>query len=912
MKKIKSKSTLIPLNGSGIKAKCYKDGIWQWRLESDIQPRIRRFISFIAETSAQSGEALGLYAARLVAMDGIHPSSLASIGSQLAAPYKAFDGFYLEWKEQVPPRTERRSISRLTMAARPHERQGDEVVGTTIEESLSGSLKEFLGAAKTYQDVPDAFSELALDALCWWYQCVPAPMFAHLAGLQHLSALPRSALARKINKQAVVHESTADAEALDTNSDLGYTAELVYTVLTTEAEDISDVLITEIEKSLQLEIGETDGLAKRRWAKSIGDAKAKAERNGAGTSLVLAWLLHLCEHGTRIEPNLACSTIKKYFSHAAIPLWKTLKTLQASDKGPESWDIDELQQQYKTLKDKTSPWAQKTMASSLASFHYFLQEWFELPALSVRLHDDIPLAEVSAQAVWDFEIALVLQWLDQVEDERLQTAGKIILLIAWEAPARTNELMRLRLSNIRHGVDMRGIPCMEIEIARMAKLGRLKSSSAQRRLTIHDPNTIDLIKRWSHQRAAEGSASDGLLFGEPTSPHKLYRPGSVTSLLNQMLKMATGEKDVRIHTLRHSAISRMMEDCLQSSAPLDLNRYAAIAAHSGHASAATSFRSYFHTYEAPLRQGLDFGMMNCVPLTADKVVHHLHITPSALRQRRSRSGIPESQFLWQQLQLLPCDAVLPSISDTFKWQSVDTSSPRPKLKNELTVATALQWLLAWEKGVSTGTIALIYGCSEQRLSLVAEQLLEFGKSFLTKTRPRLGRDKARAIHNFKDILEQADVDLRTAKESKFHELSQWLEQTQRPDDLLKFQEAWLSSLKGTHIALAEKTKSIRLLNCLKEAGVPGEFLRIGIEKSATNIGLPNRAGQTATDAFRTAYGMNPRSTTVEKCSGRPAAYLQWDAPAHVQKPRGRTASISGLNVWMLAVTTYLIYMECVA
>lgn len=500
------------LKSAGIWSEKDRIGLWQWRGSSEVQPRIRRFSAFILGVLASSVQGAGTLSARLVGLDGIRPRSLHEILRQGVVPYLDQDKVMLEWEDLVPPRKERRVLCRLTAAVWPSTVNESGVIAYIAPPNLVSGLADFLEACATYRNLSDRAMELERDAFCWWYQGLPAPFFAHQTGLQVMSAVPRSALARRCKKLAVIHPATDGQNVDDSDTDIGFTAELIESVSFSEGSDRSPVVLQQ-GLDLMTAVGqEVDGVTKRRWAQSLFDLQSRAQATGPITSLLLAWGIDLCENGTVARSNLACSTVRQYFRCAPLPLFEALRLVtQKGDSG--EWNTEDMHTIYVALIAAQSSGNKKTTASALTSFHNFLTEWFDLEPFTLGLHAEVPMARVHAQVIWPHEIDLVMSWLKQVDDERVRNAAMIMLGIAREAPARTNELMRLRLANIREGQDQQG-PCLEIEIARLARFGRLKTRAAQRRLTIQDETTLDLIQSWVARRIGEGAPTSAFLFGD--------------------------------------------------------------------------------------------------------------------------------------------------------------------------------------------------------------------------------------------------------------------------------------------------------------------------------------------------------------------------------------------------------------
>lgn len=135
---------------------------------------------------------------------------------------------------------------------------------------------------------------------------------------------------------------------------------------------------------------------------------------------MIAWAIDLIESGSIQQPNSPKKTLSTYLHKALEPLFLALSHLPKSDDG---WDIDDLDNLYRSLISAEPPGSQKTMASALSNFHHFLQTWLDVPPLRNSLRADLPLAEVKAIVVWPHQIDRALSWVDLVTDDaRLTTA----------------------------------------------------------------------------------------------------------------------------------------------------------------------------------------------------------------------------------------------------------------------------------------------------------------------------------------------------------------------------------------------------------------------------------------------------------------------------------------------------------
>lgn len=892
-------------------------GLWQWRVSREVQPRIRRFGTFIAEVLAHPTMGTPALAARLIAFDGITPTALQEIEKQRSIPYRTGDDVQIEWEATSPPRTERRTLSKLTAAVWPisEHQPGEEASAASAE--LSKGMEEFLSTSRVYRMLESQVEELERDAICWWFQALPPPLFSHLSGLQVLSALPRSALARARKKMAVVYPQDVDAEIDSSETDLGLTAEMIDSADAATGSDKNAMILKQGIEFLVTTRNEPDGTSKRRWAQNLHTLKSGAESAGPITSLLLAWCIHLCERGTVFESNPARTTVRKYFVCAAEPLFEVLRMLP-EDFDSQEWSAENMRDRYLELMSAQSDGNKKNMANALTNFHAFVVDWFDIEPMGKGLHSGVPVARVQAQIVWQNEVDLLTSWLHNVEDERIQNAATIIIKIAYEAPSRTNELLRLRRANFRQGKDEQG-EFMEIEIARSARQPRLKTKAAQRTLSVRDLSTIELIQEWVDRRRREGAAMDALIFGDPNDDGKVYRGAAITSLLNRLLKIVTGERDAHIHWLRHGAVSRKMSPDLSSSALFDMNRHVIAANGAGHVTPVSSFRTYFHTYEWCLRVWLDAALQENIALTSATAASLLGVKPASLRQQAHRKATPIEEFLWWRLREMSIGKASLDVTATFNWCAPELPMLVPHSHSKMTVTTALSIAQQLCTGVTEQSLALRCGVAESAITQMNAKFQNFCLEFARRCWPRLFTLRGKGPASFSDALSLANFDLERAKQHKYQKLEDWFSREQDFNLVRRAIASWLACRVGDYLALDREGQVLDLFQMLMAAKVDPTELRLCISVAAevdpaTTLSAKHCstqelvARQSARDDFLTIFGVYPRETFPHAHSGLPGAYLQWDSPGHLDQPSSASGSCAGLDAW-LAATVVLIFIK---
>lgn len=902
---------------AGLRPEQDEVGLWQWRITDEVPPRIRRFSAFIAEVLAHTTPGTPALSARLVAFDGITPSALQEIEKQRRIPYRTGTDVQIEWEATSPPRIERRSLSKLSAAAWPIDIQPEGVEVDIAAAELSRGLDEFLATSRVYRTPGNQATELERDAICWWFQTIPAPLFSHVTGLQVLSALPRSALARARKQMAVARAQDEDAARDNSETDLGLTAELVDSADTATGSDKNSLVLQQGIEFLVTTRNEPDGTTKRRWAQNLHTLKSGAQAAGPVTSLLLGWGIHLCEHGTVFECNPARTTVRKYFACAVESLFEVLRMLPKNLDSQE-WSAERMRDHYLALMAAQSDGNKKNMAIALTNFHAFAVEWLDIEPLGKGLHAEVPAAPVQAQIVWQNEINLITDWLRSVEDDRIKNAATIILKIAFEAPARTNELLRLRLANFRQGQDGQG-DIMEIEIARCAKQPRLKTKAAQRTLCVRDRTTITLIQDWADWRKREGATMDALIFGDPNDDSKVYRGAAITSLLNRLLKIATGEPDAHIHWLRHGAVSRIFATDLCSSGAIDLNRHVIAATGAGHATPVSSFRTYFHTYEWCLRMWLDAALQETIALTSATAANLLDVKPASLRQQAHRQDTPIQDFLWWRLREMPVEKEFPDVTATFNWCAPAQPPLGPRANSKITVTSALMITQQLCRGVSQRSLSLRFGISESAMALMTTSFENYCLNFARRAWPRSHTFRDKGPAGFDDARSLAKFDLDRAGQSKYGKLEEWFAQEQDLALLRRAIASWQTCRVGDYLALDREGQALDLFQMLMAAMVDPTELRICISvgaavdpdtpfsvKHCNTQELITR--QVVREDFVSVFGVYPRETFHHARMGRPGAYLQWDSPTHVNQPGSASGSCAGLDAWM-AATVVLVFIK---
>jgi hypothetical protein len=113
------------------------------RLRSGVPARIRRFGKLIHEVVLAPHATAHVAAARLVALDGVRPDSLRLLDSAFSSLFVWQSHVHVEWKEEAPPRLERRALSASTLSAleaRASSAPGSDFRGSSRRSTTAGDF----------------------------------------------------------------------------------------------------------------------------------------------------------------------------------------------------------------------------------------------------------------------------------------------------------------------------------------------------------------------------------------------------------------------------------------------------------------------------------------------------------------------------------------------------------------------------------------------------------------------------------------------------------------------------------------------------------------------------------------------------------------------------------------------------
>jgi integrase len=876
----------------------------RWGVSVEVYERSRRLRDFIQEVLTANADRTGLLAARLVAIDAVPVMELTQIEEQACVPYQVDEHVALQWSPKNSKRIERRYLSRLSLQAWPSAALSGSTQTAVPAHGLKDDLQAFLKESAIHRSTKNRSEQFELDCLCWWHEILPPSLFAHISGLTVLSALPRSAWGRL--ESGLVPAATEQAREAD--ADVGATGELIDAALQSSGDDKGTHLLQLALDCISEKHSPIDGVNKRAWAQRMLDLQNRALAAGPCTALLIAWVADLCENGTIQQSNPADTTIGLYTRRALLPLHGALAQMLRNLPNHD-WSPTNLALVYEGLIASQSVGNRGTMQSGLACFHDFLVRHFDIEPLPRPLRSDAPEVVPHAQVVWPHEVNRTIEWSALHPDRQLAGAAELIIAIASEAPVRSQELFRVRIRSVRLTTDSRGLHA-EIEIARDARSGRLKTLSSQRRLTLRNPSTLERLQAWISLRQQQGATADAYLFGDPNRTVNRYRPGATIAFVHRLLKATTGDPHVRLHSLRHTAITNAMAEIWRSSSCTDINPIEVLAAHAGHATPVTTLATYSHCPEAGMRLWLDLGMAEQIKLNHREVATIFNLKPDAVRARASRQRLTVTELGWLLIGALKVPTHFERAQDMFIWESAGPPEVEPRVQGEVgfdVVLAIVRNRLIHD--LPLATLAQRHGLPVSSLERWEANLAQYAVQRAHTIHPRKFGAQPDNMPNVQTAIVMLDIDLPRLRQPKFQPLIDGLSKGQDERLMQEAITSWERCQRGVHISIEDGHQALDLLRLLRACGVDGRALRLCFQSPAGQIdGEQRLMRQLAADAFEAAYGIQPRSKDMPYSGARPAAYLQWDSSTAPGQEAGASGgSVAGLNAAMLVLKAHLMF-----
>jgi integrase len=819
-------------------------------------------------------------AAFLVAFDGVATcESLIDALGACRTTYAWNDAVCIDWKAPCG-RIDRRHLSVWTRfaLAQPN------ALLNSPEQALQ-TLDQCFQELAADRDFPRSLDTFIGDSQAWLAHNLAGPWFAHAIGAARLAALPRSVFARECSKKAlpIAPDKNKQEGELLAESAMGLALDAY---LSGDTVDGGYWLVDEVMAICQATT------SRRAMVKNLLTISTRSDK-GRISSLVLAWATDLAESGTPGDADISPRTVSKYVRAIARDLLDQFRR-----KFLEELKSEEFDKRYREIIQSKPVGAQRTCASALSSWHFFLVCWLDVAPRTRSLHRDLPEPIPKANAVWPHELKTIAEWLAKAEESRLIRQTGVAFAIAGAIRIRTNELIRLRLKNVRVFGNV-----VEIEICTSVTDGGLKSRNARRSQAIECPMIAATVSAWKQRRLEELAMPNDYLFGDPHRAGKPYCPGQMQLLMNRLLKDVTGDPSVSIHTLSHSWATNKFLQASCDESILDVNRFDALSAEAGHGDASMTLTHYVHRCEEAIRREIDTAIaprLRWPEMSPFVNMNHDTYRQRLSRQKRSMAGFDDGQC---KLQLVR--AAIPSFKLPAADSGIETGEPMTTALGARTkgvsLGMAIDVLIDLELGTSVETAALRACLTQEDIVRIAHQameiLVELGE-FRPGCRTQGLSDVADALRIALHGAAHGRIDFSKIRQTKLLTLREFLARSLSDPSVRDGMQSWLKCYRSGYVSLAQPSHTAALIRLLSKSGVSASAIGIFCIPASDPASL--RLKEEIDAVFVQEYAAMPLTKECGIRGGRPPAYLAISGTDFTHRASSATLCMKGLNALMLS------------
>lgn len=736
------------------------------------------------------------------------------------------------------------------------------------------------GLCRTSDDPVACIAALHADACAWAVHHLPGYLASHVIGVAPLACVPRTALAREESRLALVAADEADVAEPDPGD-----------ACAGDARNASG-LRRALRDALAVEQGVAEHVQRRRVLVRLDRLRRSTSIRDLPLRLVLDFAVDLIARGTPQTEPLALVTAADYLAHVIDGLLAELPAVLA-----EPSDADRWLRAYVRISDGVHPGARHKASAALSAFHAFAVGALDAPALRGPAVRGVAVEPPPrANLVWPHEIDWMRGQLEPRDGDRLIEQVRAVLELVWATGARIGDAWSL----LMHGVRDAENHYLEIAFDPVPAVDRQKTHTAVRQLLVRDSIATQTLLAWHRRRVREGAEPRDLLFGDPHAPRRIWRESETVALLSGLLKTATGDRDVSIHTLRHS---RVTFEFMGIAAGVDADRSAErISAAIGHASSATTHRHYDHGHDLALRMRLD-DLERRIDLPERAASSWLGVRPGTLRKRWSRARVVASEWIWTALTDRRRQLPIPSVVSGYRL-GIPAPVDLRLAERRTTVADVLRVLCDTLAGHSVASIALRADLPEPIVRRVVHCALSLaGRA--TVDAELDGRPDLLLAFALKAA--RPFVGLGATQQGKLQPLLTYFAARTAPQqpgepDLQTVCAAWRGCLVGRYVSLESQGAAFTLLRLFSVAGMSARSVIVRLAPCASE-GDDHLADQLR-ERCVAALGALPR---IERCAprrGRPRAYLllgaDRDSPA-----ASRETDSSGLHALMWCLEVWL-------
>lgn len=687
------------------------------------------------------------------------------------------------------------------------------------------------------------------DAAAWHYMNLPRPLFADLCHVQPMTPLSREVLARRLREPRTEPEPALNTRHRESVLEDAL-SEAIGTALFGPNESSSSAwLVTALLEALK---SKNNGEIQARIAKdrsreaairSLAKLCKRLESADPATALIYDLAMFMLNAGTARTSSGNVETIRAYMDDLAKDLHSAIAKTRRHPLEMTDQDWHGL---LISLRDAAPS---MTRSKSIAALNKYLQSQLGIEAFLPK-NGAAEFRVVHANVVWPNEWKAASDFVRTHEpDNRLQEQLAVMLWIGDHAPIRIGELSLMRLRNIRV-INTEETKQIELEIAPRRGLHAGKSEAARRIIPIGKAEDCGVLLDWVDRRKTECADPDDFLFGDPHQLGKLYRLGRCLLSLNRTLKWVTRDSAVSFHTLRHTVITRLVNEAFEvPDARQATARLQEIAVLAGHESVETTLICYFHTAYEPLRAAIDrkIGSLFAGETNGKLSASTLHdLLPKA--SNKSPQVAPSSSAVCEKpstAQALRLDLARKALMDICNHLPPEAIASRC--------------------GISMSTLAVFVSCA------------------LDVTGPLLRSSVAGQFDDDLDPLELRLTKVRQRVEKLGFDFSQpelkihqtlWSELSKKePVAIELIARSWLRSFKAGVISLESPTDWHPIVDFMKEAKVPAAHFLVRIASDPGVRGEGTDSVLLAKHCADTSFDSETVTELVASRRSRPSRYL---------------------------------------
>lgn len=819
------------------------------------------------------------YPIALLCFDAVVPNHLKDACE--AKPYFTDDGVCISWRTKSG-RTCRYLLSPMTQKI-------------YVENAINANKKFNEEALQSlYQSLifSRQLASIALltnDQLSWFKENTNGPLFAHLSEVTPMFGVPDSAFARLDCNEPLAGAQNAD----DIPQENLAFFEAIASCLESDGLDRSSIVYA-LKRACR------SSLSRPQMFKACMELVPVVKNYGPISSILLAWTISLIKNPTRSNSLLAPGSISKYVSTIADAVYTHFKGDDITKLDADSF-VSIYEKMHKSI-SHLSQSTQKSFHSALSLFHYFLQDWFDVPSAGRPSFDDSPEHIPVANVIWPHEVNLILDWLREAScDERLIAMWRFGILFSSLKRIRVGELLDIRIGDIE---------ILENERIIIHIRGQ-KTKASKRNVVVDDPELCEVIKLLTHRRRSEFASDVDLLLGDPHAPEKIYKLSQFYCGLQELLKSATGDRAATFHWMSHSVISFSLKDELGEAKPSLLNPFAQFATDVAHFSIVTSCSEYMHLHHIPLRILLNLALSKVI-ITSEDVSRWISKNANTIRKHISKHALNHQSYYWQ--LMMGCEVKLPNMN--CMGALFDTKAP------ELPIFLTNQQGLNFKK-VFHALADLVEDTQLKsvisRNGITADELMQVQLT-LKNVLEAFGLAKDLQLQRYFCI---AEVDLRKLKnygfdfhcgrKRKFEEVFHYFSKLKsaKSTDLFNGINAW-AILKGEHknsyfgaFTIDQLAHFDPFLNLLKSVGIDLTKVAIFYSPTAEIDDMHLSLGE----KFIVHFDRRPYFFKVQEHRGRPKIYMTFCDKQVILNvaPYGSSTSMGCFNAIFLAA---LVWMRC--